>query len=315
MSHQIRPFLLATKVDDEAPTSRWFSQCQKFINELFGNDLTVMTAVEPWRFQGPMVLENVSEKEDLVEKWLEEKVTKTRKALEQFINTDQISELIVRPGLPATEILKVAKEINACAIVLHSKSVDFSYLLKSFSTILTLLQDSKTPVLILPEDFKPVKVSAAKILIGDNLSADFSSKLEANTGVLRKVSRAKWHHLHIYPDDRKDLEEFVTYIQGAMAKGMLDPDPDFSIDKVTKQIEEQVTSELRERSKKLTETADNITYETRLGDVGSNIEDIVKSGDFDLLVFGRHEAVHKPLSFGKLSFRTMLNLHRPLLIL
>lgn len=268
------------------------------------------TAVYPGEYLFPKVAIALQlEARDAALKRLEE-IGKT-------FESDSVNAVVA--GNAAQALISDAATSGAKLIVCGTKAISHRFLPKGFSTALSLMADSPIPVMIVPEDCRSFKDEEPVIMLADDLTDSCWGALHTALELCLSLKKPKLVHVHMFDSRREELKQFSKKLMEKLDLDTVPLDGDFSFQKLADEFEERVKEKMNHRlgtAKGLIESAGG-TYEVRtyFGDVQKNFTRATLDYKPDLVVFGRHETVHRrPFSIGKMPFYAMLDLHKPLII-
>lgn len=243
----------------------------------------------------------------------------TQTSMNGFVSTlprDVRLESQVIFGNPIDGLIDEAKEHRASLIFCGAKSHDSKFFLSGFSTAVGLMAASSRPVMVVPDAAQWKEKETYTILICDDLSAEGEAVIRAATrfgGTLKKV---RYVHLHVCNVEEEELENMADYVAEAMFTGIVRHDPHYSPRFALKDAIKHAAIVLRERFMTQGEAPD-APYEARCvgGPVVQAILKQEEEWDVDFTALGHHEMLHpKPFHLGKVPFRSMVGLQRPVLL-
>lgn len=218
-------------------------------------------------------------------------------------------------GKPATEIARMALDLNAALLVVGARLGDTAPRIAGLSTALTLMETSPVPVLVADARHAPVfPEHPLKILVADDLADDTEDAI-AFAAAFAAAWRGAWvHHVHVNPLDRETLTDAL---QTATAAARTNAGSTVA-DVYDAYLETQGRCLLaRADDQRPYVEAAGGTYTTELatGSVRPQISEVFAVMHPDILVFGRHRAVHRePFFFGRMPVRAMLAHGKPVLV-
>lgn len=243
----------------------------------------------------------------------------TQTSMQGFANTlprDIRMESQVVFGNPIDGLIDEAQEHNASLIICGAKPNDSKFFLSGFSTAVGLMAASSRPVLVIPEAAQFKEKDTYTILICDDFSPAGEAVIRAATRFGNALKNARYVHLNVANVEEEELENMAEYVTEAMFTGIVRHDPRYSPRFALKDAIKHATVMLKERFMAQGE-APNAAYEARCvgGPVIRAIINQEEDCDVDFTVLGHHETLHpKPLHFGKVPFRSMVGLQRPVLL-
>lgn len=248
-------------------------------------------------------------------KYLEE----TQTSMNLFVHTlphDIRIQSQVIFGNPIDGLLEEAERHHASLIFCGAKQNDSRLLFSGFSTAVGLMAAAERPVLVVPDGTTWKEKDVYTILICDDLSAEGETVIRAATRFGNTLKKARYVHLHVCNINDEEMENMADYVAEAMFTGIVRHDPHYSPRFALKDAMKHTNAILRERFMTQSEAPDAEYYARCSGTpVIGAILGQEEEWDVDFTILGHHQALHpKPLHFGKVPFRSMVGLRRPVLL-
>lgn len=223
-----------------------------------------------------------------------------------------VSRIVTGRAVP--ELISAATDVGTCLLL---AGIKFDHHIPlGLSTVLPLLFGAPFPVMVI--DTTRVRkdlFDKPKLLVADDLS-DRVGDAVGYAALLAEACRGSHlQHVHVSAFDRKNLQ---TALATAAATARTDLSAVES-DKIYEGLRNELLNKLEDRVSTQREyiEAAGSTYASEVapGPVKSTLDELIKRSDPDILIFGRHEAIHsKPFSLGRMPYRAMLKSHRPVII-
>jgi nucleotide-binding universal stress UspA family protein len=293
--------------------------------EKLGKDLCLLHVVEPWLDQPHSVpqgendpLWNVRQAvEANAYELAERKLDELASGISQHIT---VVKHVVR-GKPAPVLAQEALNTGSMLLLVGADIGSLKYLPKGLSTALSLMVSSPVPVLV--ADGKTLESSPGKspagvptIMMADDLSKDTESALEFAFDLAIGQGKVILHHVYVNGLTFEALRAGLLSAS-ATAHSFVNEQTSTEIvfDALVKELEEQ----LERRCESEREYLENGggAYESRVltGHVAKKLLEEVEKIQPSMVVFGRHQAVHRqPFFMGRVPFKTMLNGQAPVVI-
>jgi nucleotide-binding universal stress UspA family protein len=223
-------------------------------------------------------------------------------------------------AVPAQGLLQVAERTHASLIVCEAHHSSYRLMPRSVSTIVTLLAGTKIPLLIMPHDKNDdFQKGHLRIAVCDDLRSSSRHALAiaselgcAGTGNqiqqihcsdLNPVDFESFSRSYAYVNrDRLELTEALPTFQELLTTTEL---------KIAEHMQDRMApfKPLLERNKCALEKV------VLFGDVEDELSKYLRRSDADVIVFGKHQMFHENiLHLGSLSLTSMLQFHKPVLI-
>ncbi|MBC7659174.1 MAG: universal stress protein [Chitinophagaceae bacterium] len=229
-----------------------------------------------------------------------------------------ISELIFMAGksVPAT-ILDEARMHDADIILCGAAKASVGILPEALSTVLSVMGKAPIPVIVAPPQ-KPSEFNKTKfrIVVADDLGPDSVAAVRWALSLASHIMACRVFHVHVEPLTREvAIETFYATSCGSDIPIVPEFDPGVLYDQKMEATKKNLESRLTQLG--IGGTIDKANYETQLFS-GSVAEVIAHESELDfadLIVFGRHHFIHNhPLALGKVSYKTMLRQHYPVVV-
>jgi nucleotide-binding universal stress UspA family protein len=251
----------------------------------------------------------------------EEAQNKMRQVVnEHFANDPVQPETQCLTGLVADSLDADARLSRSSLVMVAVKERSYKLMPRGFSTVLSLMAHSKVPVMVIPAEAKPPQEGTPlKLLFCDDLKPHSQAGIGLALDIIAGISYGELHHVHFHEKDQSDVEAMAQDIQQMMSMGRIPFDDKFSSAKLVDQIKAYIEQKMLGRlgDAKLIVEENGGTYFNRIyfGDVADQLTRCIEEVNPDLVIFGRHELVHrKPLGIGKLPFYAMLNVGKPIIV-
>jgi len=234
---------------------------------------------------------------------------------------DIVVEINTAMGSVAENLQAEAVSTNASLLICGAKATSHRFVPKGLSTALGLMSDSPKPVIVVPEDsVSDFSNQYLTILASDDLTDNSAEAVTTACELAVNLGNATIAHLHIHPQTRKQIEDQAQKVIDVMLNNEVELEEFFARERVFENVTNNIKAAMSKRVgilNKVIDMSDHTTYrrEMRFGDIVEQFGEVVDEVKPDLLVFGRHQFVHRqPWSLGKMPFYGMLNLHRPVMI-
>lgn len=253
------------------------------------------------------------------EKRISETIMRLEEVLKPFLGKWEF-EKSVQFGRPAEVLKSDALSSRASLVVCGVKSTSQRLVSKGFATATELMAESSIPVLVIPEgkvyDFNK---KVLNVLVCDDLTQTSAEALPVAAELSGSLRNTKLHHLHIHGESKQQLVDWARQISDMMMTRDLDyrfvVNKDTIVAETEKAVYERMAKRLDISPSFLKMNSVAIEQEVRFGDVFDELTKSIESLSPDLIVFGRHQFLHKyPVSIGKVPFYTMLNLDLPIMV-
>lgn len=225
----------------------------------------------------------------------------------------------IMAGDIATNLLADAQVNRASMIVCSAQHESYKYLMKGFSTSLQLMSEANIPVLVLPNGIDEVFFKKGlTIIIADDLEKSSLSSVIYGSELAAAIGEAKIYHVYVTKEEN-DLKDYVRKLREAMNLSQITFDPNLSEDAIIARYESSLKNKMQERKQSVSSVLKeaNCSYESKIltGSVDEKLIELVHKINADLVVFGRHVAVHrKPFGIGQVPFRTMMSIKKPVML-
>ncbi len=289
-----------------------------------GMTLRLVHVTEPWRgrhlaatYPGEYISSQISHMAD--EKHMRDAERRLQEVAQEFQGKALLETQVIY-GYAAEGLRAEATAQRASLIMCGTRHGKERLMPQGLSTAMDLMAHATVPVLVIPAG-AGVKFAHPEwtILVADDLHDTSRDALGVAAELSYDLGKAKFVHFSVFEQSKKDMEEFATHVLQAMASNTIPHNPSFSVQNVIADARERVGHVMTERLgfvKNLLEThGGHYLQNVAFGDVTRELDAAVASEKPTLLVFGRHEMLHRrPFSIGKLPFHAMLNLNCPVMV-
>lgn len=199
---------------------------------------------------------------------------------------------------------------TAATVIMTGAALQYSaFVPRGFSTALSLMAKAPIPVLVVPKTVQPdFEKARFKMLIADDLTQDSDSTALTALDFARVLNNPALEHLHVNSVNAENLQ---TTFNTVMASSRIPMNPAVDMQMLNKILRETMRQKLDQRlpERRNLLVSQGGTYSASVidGKPEEEIQRIAKSGDFDLIVFGRHATFHqRPFLIGRVPFHAML---------
>ena len=235
-----------------------------------------------------------------------EEAEKKLKEYTSTINADFVSVTRIHAGDPSKWIHDESQD-SAITLVGSGEFTDGVF--KRFTTAFQVLSQSERPVCIVPEGFKFNQSGKLNILLSDDLEGHSANAARFTFKLCNKLSPVRLTHVHVTGMTLENLKAGLEMAQAASHSNMSTvPTAEDMFkaarDSIAKALGSRATVDQSEFA-----AAGNV-YDQKIleGHPSDKLEELRKSIDPDIEVFGKHHAFHKkPFSFGRMSFQSMVS--------
>jgi nucleotide-binding universal stress UspA family protein len=281
------------------------------------NDVVLSHAwgqVYPSGYYDPTLL-NILEKEakQEAEKQLDELTL-------SYFQADKAVETACMTGLVADALDADARTSRSSLILVGLAEKSYRFMPKGLSTTLSLMSTAHVPVLAVPSDVKQVRQGkSVNIVICDDLYEHSFSAVTTAVELAVGFKNANVYHLHVHKESPERIRKTARHIQELMDLNRLPFNKSFNAETFLADTQAKIRQKLESRMGDakliIEESGGKYTSEVLFGDVQENLKAYAESKRPDMIVFGRHEVLHKkPLGVGKLPFYTMTQLGVPVMV-
>jgi nucleotide-binding universal stress UspA family protein len=226
-------------------------------------------------------------------------------------------ETRVLQGKPEAAIASEAAAIGTCLLAVGASFDNVRFLPRGLSTALSLLVAAPVPTVVMdPAATARLVGEKTRLLFADDLGAPSQMALEFAFGLAAGLGRSTLHHLHINGLTLASLEAGLstaaaaahTPVDGATSAAEV-------FDALMTNLRAKLDARAAPQREYLEAAGGAYAPEILTGNVHEKLAEAAAAGDPHLLVFGRHHAYYtKPFSIGRVPFRSMLALKRPLVV-
>ncbi len=184
------------------------------------------------------------------------------------------------------------------------------------STAVSLLAGSPIPVLAVdPGTHAPEVGTGMRILVADDLTDQAITAVEYAAALADGLGQAWVHHVHVSAFNQETLAVALKNV-AASAHVALDGDESRAVfDAVHREQIAKLEARFSDDREYIEAGGGRYTSEVTAGGVRPELTNVVTSLAPDVIVFGRHRALHhQPFAFGRLPIRSMLAFKRPVLV-
>lgn len=189
---------------------------------------------------------------------------------------------------------------------------------KDWSTALSLMARANIPVMTVDHEH-PLNVDSGlvKIVFADDLTEASLGGLDTAINLMHALKKCAFYHLHVDGIDRANLS---AALNTAIAASHSAPASKVSASEVFEMVQSSLHHKLEERTKpylSLLSDREGIQYVPRVlnGDVGDQLVRSLDEIAPNVVIFGRHHAVHRhPFFLGRVPFHIMVAQQRPVIV-
>lgn len=218
-------------------------------------------------------------------------------------------------GRIGPELLSAAKEVGTCLLI---AGVTFSehQLVTGLSTAVPLLSSAPFPVMVLDSSLTKANLfDKPKLLVADDLSEKAVNAI-AFTATLGEACRgSSVVHAHFSALSREDLQTALENAAAAARTALTAEEAKKVYDSLQAELRRTLETRFSDHREYLEAAGSTYTPELLAGRIRSELDTLVERVKADVLIFGRHETIHtQPFSLGRLPYRAMLTMRKPMII-
>ncbi|MFW7379801.1 MAG: universal stress protein [Oligoflexus sp.] len=190
--------------------------------------------------------------------------------------------------------------------------------LEGLSTPFSVMALAPVPVMVVPPHAVEPDLNAnLKILLADDLRPHTEAALKESFDLLTLLNKAELHYVHVC-----DLDE--GQIRFALERGerrfLEKISPHLCVDDILqdtcRRLEDKMTRRLEQNVVHHGLAKMKCLQKVLVGDIAQQLKNYIRHESPDILVFGRHHALHqRPFSLGRLPYRMMLEHNRPIFVI
>lgn len=220
-------------------------------------------------------------------------------------------------GKPVDMIIKEVVDTSSAMLLVGADFGNLKFVPRGLSTALSLMVSSPVPVFVadgatLSNSFN----SKPKFLIADDLGIQSESAVDFGYGLATALRGSQVQHIHI---SGLTLENLQAGLATAAASSHTPFNTKTSASDVFAAINEDLKNKLLKRGEKhidlLEASEGQALVDVLTGTVYDQLAEYTTKHNPDVIVFGRHHAYYtKPFFIGRLPYRTMLALKRPVIL-
>ena len=286
-----------------------------------GRKLCLMHAVEPWTelpqaraFGEHDPLWDVTQAvetnaQDLAEGRLKELCS-------QLADDLPVKRLVVK-GKAAERLGAEAMAVGSHLLLVGADFTNARFLPRGLSTALSLMVSSPVPVGVVDTSITRSLLGApTRVLLADDLGPQSEGALEYAFALAASLGDSELHHVHV---NGLTLESLRAGLSTAAATAHTPINPAAAAEDVYEALIAGVRTKLDQRSLAsrdyLEAAGGRYVTEVVTGSVNDQIATVAAAVDPHLVVFGRHHAYYtRPFFIGRVPFRSMLALRRPVIV-
>jgi nucleotide-binding universal stress UspA family protein len=265
-------------------------------------------------FSNLLSSEVIEDSEEIVLAGAEKKIAELEKAVDGRI---QVSHNILF-GRPPENIIADSIASRVSLIVSATSKTGHRFVLKGFSTALSLISDAPVPVLVIPGGVElDMSRRGLRILLADDLRPEREDARQAAFALAAVCPESKLLHVHVNPLSEQHLVRMLERTAASHPGGS--GARELSSKSLYKGARDELAARLESFGSpcRQTLTESGGRYESALleGDVVESLERKMVEWDPEIIVFGRHHlAQRRSLLPGQLPFRTMLSQKRAIMV-
>ena len=223
-----------------------------------------------------------------------------------------------RLGRVVDALIEESQAVQAALVLIGTSPSLTKFVPKGLSSALSMLGNSRVPVLALPYS-KSIDFAAADlgILVCDNLAEEGASAFDWAVD-LAYATEGTLHHLHVNSLDASYIESALTM---AAASTYRQINPPLTTENFLTSLTSLIEGRMQERGRRHRSKQEftELKYEPYIvtGDVQEAMANFIdeRKESIDLIVFGQHQTLHrKPFLIGQVPFRRMLAQDHPILV-
>lgn len=287
-----------------------------------GKTLCLLHVIEPWldrtnssKALGPQdPLWNVNQavetnSKDLARNKLDE--------LAQMIPSDVAVIKRIAVGKPVDLIIKEVVETSTAMLLVGADYGSLKFVPRGLSTALSLMVSSPVPVMVADSSILANTFgSNSRFLIADDLGAQSESAVDFGYGLATALRGSQVHHIHI---SGLTMESLQAGLATAAASSHTPLNTRASAADVFAAMNHDLKNKLFRRAERhidILEASEGQTMvDVLAGNVYDQLAEYASRHNPHVIVFGRHHAYYtKPFFIGRVPYRTMLALKRPVIL-
>ncbi len=237
--------------------------------------------------------------------------------LAQMIPSDVSVIKRVVTGKPVEMIIKEVMETSTALLLVGADYSNLKFVPRGLSTALSLMVSSPVPVLVSDSTILSNTFAAkSKFLLADDLGVQSESAVDLAYTLAGALRNTDVLHVHVSGLTQESLEAGLTTAATASHTPF---NTRASAQEVFKAINLDLKNKITKRAEKhldyLEASKARCSIEVLNGGVHEQLADYAGRVNPQLIIFGRHHAYYtKPFFIGRVPYRTMLSLRRPVIL-
>lgn len=190
--------------------------------------------------------------------------------------------------------------------------------LEGVSTPFSVLALSSLPVFLIQSHIAPPDFEEnLKLLLADDLRTYTEAAMQLVFDLMKFLPNMELHQIHVCElDEEKIRKALDNSHSNGMSPGELEYIcVDDVLQDTCRRLEERLTKRVEQYQPFYILSKKTYVQKVLIGDIVQQLDNYLRLQNPDLLVFGRHHALHqRPFSVGRLGYRFALEQHRPVLM-
>ncbi len=226
------------------------------------------------------------------------------------------AKLVVLEGLVVDGLAKEATRLGACLLLVGTSVRNKLFVPRGFSTALTLMASSPVPVMAMDtERHIPGLDLAFRILLADDLGEQSEPAVQLAAALADSLPKTWVHHVHVSAFSKANLDTALKNAAVAAHTSMTPGEAEEIFKAVRAKQRDALEARFGDYREYVEAAGGKYSSEVVTGDVGQELDAAVKTYVPDVLVFGRHQSLHRqPFFFGRMPFKAMMAYNRPVLV-
>ncbi len=212
---------------------------------------------------------------------------------------------------PVADCLIADALTTGASLIITGVAPNYSKFIPSgFSTAMSLMAHAPCPVLAVPSNCNlDFSKDGLKILLADDLSDGCLAAVNTAMDFATALKHADVTHLHVNAVDTETLQQTFNT---AMATAHVSAATTFNLAELSSMmqscLERKLSERIEVRSANLVKVGGKVTTKITVGVPHESIQGISADMAADIVVFGRHAALHRrPFTLGRVPLRAMLS--------
>jgi nucleotide-binding universal stress UspA family protein len=226
------------------------------------------------------------------------------------------SGVVLEDTNAASALIAEAISQKANFIIVANWEQTNRFSLTGLSTSLSLMANSPVPTLVIPTegalDFMKLPL---KTIVADDCREESAKAMSKGLEICQFLGCSSVVHTHVVEEFASKLKSFLRALGQDDSMDANDSNQNNNVASTTQNIEKALHKRAQQVPGLFQSKEVKYSSKVLFGDVSEKIGQLVTEVEANLIIFGKHQALHmQPYFIGKVPFHTMIQLKKPVLV-